>query len=82
MRDLGFGQAGVGHRLLHGDMGVGRAGSQKAGGAAIDQGFPVDLGRCVHLAAKPQLGVFRREHHARPRVAQRSGDRFGVHPDR
>ena len=80
--DLGRGEAGVGDRLLHGDVGIGRAGGEEPRGPPVDQRFPVDGRRGVDLAAEAQLGIVRRRDDAGARLPQRGGDLLGAIADR
>ena len=80
--DLVLFQAGVGDRLLHGDMVPRAALVQEAHGAAIHQGRSVERGLAPDLAAKAVLGERIRKRDARTRVAERGRDFFGIVADR
>ena len=74
-------EAGVGDRLLHGDVAEGRALGQEPRGAAVDHRLPVDVRLAVHLAAEAELGIFRRGRDAGPGLAQGGQDFVGVVAD-
>ena len=50
----------------------------RAAAIDVENVFPVDLWRRMHLTAEAQLGVFRRGHHARLRLTQRRQHLVGV----
>ena len=80
--DLGLAEARVGDRLLHGEIGVGRAVAHEAAQAAVDQLVDVDLQRAGDLAAEAELRVLRHELDAGLAVLQRLRDLGGVVADR
>lgn len=80
--DLALLQAGVGDRLFHRHMGPAGAFGEEAGGAAVDQRFPVTVGRGLDLRAEAQIGVGLGELHARFRFPQGGDDLVGAGSDR
>ena len=79
--DLGLFQAGVCDGLFHGDVAIAGALGEKAGGAAVDQGLPVDLRRRVNLGPEAKLGVFRRGDNAGSGLTERRQHLVGVVAD-
>ena len=72
--DVGLVQAGVGDRLLHGHVGVGRRVAHEAPGLAVDMLFQVDIRRPCDLAAHAHFLIGFLEADAREAVPQRLGN--------
>jgi hypothetical protein len=65
IRNLGFTQARIGNRLIHGDVGIGRAGGEEAGRAAVNKAFPINDRGGVNLTAETQFRIVGRSNDPR-----------------
>jgi hypothetical protein len=80
--DLAVGQAGVGDRLLHGEVGVGGTIAHEAHETAVDQLLDVHLERAGDLAAEAEVAILGHELDAGCAVLQRFRDLGGIVADR
>ncbi len=76
--NLLFGETGIGNRLRHGDVGIGRSIPHEAQLLAIDVVFEIDVDNAGHVATEAQLGVFLFAADTRTSFAERFQDLLAI----